>query len=861
MNIRILYSVFFLVFLLIAPATQAQIDQSMIQRARSMGISQSQINSFLSGQQTGTKINLNNLNNLNNLGGMNGLGGLNSNLMQHTYRDTSMRREFSIEELEAINPILLEKVISDLIDEQGSYYDVRGRSLYNSRSSLLNSVGTNKSAFGPQASELDYYLQQPRDYEIVIRDGKYIKRPLPVVFGREIFTNRNLTFAPNYNMATPSDYVLGAGDQLSLDIWGNAEMFETLKVTPDGFIVIKSVGPVNVAGLTVQEAQRRVQSKVAQVMAGADAKLTLGQMRTIRVNIAGEVLVPGTYTLPSLSTLFNAMYAAGGVNNIGSLRSVKVFRNSNLIADLDVYDYLLNGRYDTNIRLQDNDMIIVSPYDNFVTVHGKVKRERTYEMKKGETLGQLIDYAGGFRGDAYNDNIQVKRKTGRMYQLLTVERPDFAVFTMSDGDSVFVDRIITEYANRVIIRGAVWRPGEYEFSPQTATLSALINKAEGLKGSEFGSRGQIVRRKKDYTWEMIQFSPSRIVLGEEDIALMPEDSIYIPNILELREDYRVSIDGEVNRPSEFSYRDNMTIEDLILMSGGLKESASLARIEVARRIKDPASTTYSSRTAETFMFGIDENLSVDPAANRFVLNPFDQVFIRRSPAYSEQKSVTITGEVLYEGIYVLTTSGERISDIIYKTGGFTPEAYVRGASVRRRMTQDERAVVESKLLMADQANERDSLMLSALESMTVYPVGVDVEQALAHPSSPNNIILRDGDQIYVPKMNSIVKISGGVLYPNSVAYFGPRVKNYISQAGGYKDMARRRPYVIYMNGKVAATRGRFLSKRLPQVEPGCEVVVPLKQPRDKSGLATTMSILSSTTAMAAMIATIINATK
>lgn len=705
---------------------------------------------------------------------------------------------------------------------------------------------------------------QDPEFEVLWEDGKFVRRPIPKVFGREIFQNKNLTFAPNYNMATPPSYVLGAGDEIVVEVWGPSELYDKQKITPDGTINIQGVGPISLNGLTIAEAQKRIASKLSGVMGGANVKVSLGQIRSIKVNIAGEVMVPGTYTLPSLATVFNAIYSAGGVNKIGSLRAIKVFRDGKEVATLDVYDYLINGKYDTNIRIEDNDMIIVQPYDSYVAVTGKVKRPRIYEMKKGETLAKAFEYAGGFTGDAYNDNVNVKRKTGRQYSILTVEKPDFDAFAVADGDSVSVGRIFNEYANRLVITGAVWRPGNYELTDNTATLSKLIAKAEGLKGNEFASRGQVTRRKSDYTYEVIPFNVREAAAGVNDIPLMREDSVYIPNILELREEYVIGVRGEVNRPDTLPFRDGMTVEDAILRSGGLKESASYAKIEVARRIKDPNSTSYTNKTADLYTFNIDKDLSIAPEASRFVLQPFDEVYVRRSPGYSEQQRVAVTGEVLYGGEYVLATAGERISDVIKKAGGFTPEAYVKGVSVKRKLTGDELAQVESMLKMArDSRNTtgRDSMAFENLEVQDFYAVGVDVAAAIQNPGGNDDIILRDGDQILVPKYTGTVKISGAVNYPNSVAYDKKNVKSYIAQAGWYKQSARRRPFVIYMNGKVASTRMGFFSRRYPKVEPGCEIVVPQKMERNGRGLQNVMGMMTSTASLAAMVASVINLAK
>ena len=822
-------------------ASAQSVDPALLQKAQSMGLSASEIEALKNTQQAqqntlqapGTQ------NNFNRLG-----------------LDTTKRWNLTQQELDQINPSQLEKLISNKIDQEGQVKDIR-----NNQPGSPNLTQDISNFLDVQ--ELPYENPVPIEYEIVIKEGKYIKRALPQVFGREVFSSKNLTFAPNYNMPTPPNYVLGPEDEIIVEVWGASEMYVKQKITPEGTVTIQGVGPVSLVGLTMEEANKRMANQIAQIMEGAQVNVSLGQIRSIKVNIAGEVMVPGTYTLPSLATVFNAIYAAGGVNRIGSLRSIKVYRNSQQIADLDVYDYLVYGRYNTNIRLEDNDMIIVSPYENYVTMTGKIKRERVYELKKGETLKNAIEYAGGFMGDAYSENLNVLRKTGRQYSIQTVDQADFDSFVMYDGDSVVVDKIIADYANRLTITGAVWRPGDYQLSDKLSTLSQLIAKAEGLRGDEFASRGQITRRKPDFTYEIIPFNVRAAATGQEDITLQKEDSVYIPNILELREDYTIVVRGEVNHPDTLEYRDGMTIEDAIIRSGGLKESASYANIEVARRIKDPTSTTYTSRTADIYTFSITEDLAIAPEAHRFTLMPFDEIFIRRSPGYRAQQSVTIVGEVLYAGEYVLATAGERLSDVIQKAGGVTPEAYVRGASIKRLMTENEKVQVEAILRMTANSQGADSLSREALANSmdTIYPVGVDVENALNNPGCSDDIILRDGDRIFVPKYNSTVKISGGVLYPNTVTFDRDKLKDYISQAGGYTDQARRRPFVIYMNGKVAATRSGLFGKNYPKVEPGCEVVVPFKQKKNTNGLTSIMGMMSSTASLAAMVASIINLSK
>ncbi len=795
-------SILALAFLILAPSvTWGQISPEMIQKARQAGATDAQIQAALSG--------------------MNTTNNQSAQQNRTAISDTaSGRKELDSAMLAQVNP--------DVFQHRDS---ITGRQT---------------------------------EYEIVWENDKFVRRPIPLVFGQEMFQNKNLTFAPNYNMATPPSYVLGAGDEIVVEVWGPSEFEVKQRISPDGTINIQGIGLISLNGLTMAEAQNRIANKVSGVMGGANVKVSLGQIRSIKVNIAGEVMVPGTYTLPSLASVFNAIYSAGGVNRIGSLRAIKVYRDSKEIATLDVYDYLINGKYETNIRLEDNDMIIVQPYDSYVTVTGKVKRPRIYEMKKDETLGDLFKYAGGFTGDAYNDNVNVKRKTGRQYSILTVDNPDFAAFTVADGDSVIVDRIFDEFANRVVIRGAVWRPGDYELSERTNTLSKLIARAEGLKGNEFAHRGQITRLKSDYTYEIIPFDVREVATGAQDIELVREDSIYIPTILDLREAYTITIGGEVNRPDTLEYRDGMTVEDAILMAGGLKESASYAMVEVARRIKDPKSTSYTDKRAEIYTFSINDMLQISPEAERFVLHPFDEIYVRRSPGYSAQERVYISGEILFDGNYVLATAGERLSDVIKKAGGFTPEAYVKGASVKRRLTDDERIQVESLLKMTRESRTtsgRDSAAFENIEIPDYYPVGVDIVAALNNPGCSEDIVLRDGDQIFVPKYNGTVKISGAVNYPNSVVFTKSKLKEYISQAGGYKQVARRRPFVIYMNGQVASTRTGFFCKRYPKIEPGCQVIVPQKIIKEGRGMAGVMSMVTSTASLAAVVASLVNIAK
>ena len=699
------------------------------------------------------------------------------------------------------------------------------------------------------------------------------------VFGREIFSNKNLSFEPDLNVPTPKGYVLSAGDELLINVWGDSELNLKLKVSPEGTILIPNLGPVSVSGLTIETAESRIRQELGRIMStlsgdtdGANTfvSVSLSQIRSIKVNIVGEVVAPGTYTLPSFATLFNALYAAGGVNEIGSLRGIKVYRNSKEVAKLDVYDYLLNGKYNMNIRLEENDMVIVAPYDQLAVVRGKVKRNRIFEMKKGETLSQLLNMAGGFTGDAYKKDVRVKRKAGSRYQIATVTEDKYPTFAMMDGDSLLVDSVIPFYENRLTVTGAVWRPGEYELNGAVHTVRQLIDQAAGLKGDEFTGRAQITRLNPDFTTTVIAVDIRGILSGTSpDIELKPEDQLNIPSLFDLREPYTIKVSGAVNYiDTVLPYRNNLTVEDAIMMAGGLKESAATVNVEVARRIKDTKTYENTNRTAEVFNFALNDNLGLISTDGKksdrvFTLEPFDEVYVRFSPGYQEQQVVKVNGEITFSGDYVLAEKNSRLSDIIAKAGGITPDAYVKGASLKRLLTEDEMRRLETLLQLSANKQSRDSVALS-LENIKDYSVGIDLEKALANPGSAHDVVLRDGDELYIPQFQSTVKISGAVTYPNSVTYTnGMSVKSCLSQAGGYNDIARKYPIVIYMNGKVATTRKRFIFfKHYPKVEPGSEIVVPAKTQQDrKTSLAEILSITSSTTSMAAMITSIINTLK
>ena len=685
------------------------------------------------------------------------------------------------------------------------------------------------------------------------------------VFGREVFNSELLTFEPNLNIATPDNYVLGPGDEVIIDIWGDSKQTLRQSIAPDGTIIDPQIGPITLNGLTIQEANSRLKnaySRIYSTMNGEEPttfmKMSLGEIRSIRVNVMGEVVVPGTYTLPSLASLFHALYCAGGVNNIGSLRAVKVSRGGNPLAEVDIYDYLLKGKSGLDIRLEDGDVIIVPPYQNLVAVSGKVKRPLIYEMKEGEAMADLLDFAGGFTGDAYKEAVRVIRKSGREYQVFNVEKTGFAQFTLTDGDEIAVDSVLARFENRVEIRGAVYRAGMYALDGQVSTVRQLIEKAEGVRDDAFLNRAVLYRDMPNTMREAQSVDVKALLENRvEDIVLRKNDVLYIPSIYDLSEEQTIAVRGAVGNPGTFNYVEGMTLEDVIVQAGGLRESASVVKIDVARRIKNPKSMDVTNVLAENFTLTLKDGLVIDGNEN-FIIMPFDEIFVRNSPGYQVQQSVTVTGEVLFEGEYVLSEKGQRLSDLVKKAGGINPDAYVSGARLVRQMNEFERRRVESTLRFAQQGI-KDSIDVNSLDIGNDYYVGIDLRKALKNPGSEYDVVLRPGDRLIVPEYAGTVKISGGVMYPNVVVYEkGAGLKHYIAQGGGTLPRAKKnRAFIVYMNGTVA--KSKAFAKAKPA--PGCEIIVPVKPARRGTSLAEIMSLATSTTSIAALVTSILNNTK
>jgi protein involved in polysaccharide export with SLBB domain len=682
------------------------------------------------------------------------------------------------------------------------------------------------------------------------------------VFGRNIFTNDNLTFAPSTNLPTPEDYRLGPGDEVIIDIWGNNQATIRQTISPDGTINIPDIGLVSLNGMTIRQADSYMKRKLGQIYSvdGEDAKseikLTLGNIRTIQVNLMGEVAVPGTYYLSSLSNLYHALYRAGGVSDLGSLRDIQLVRKGKKVASVDVYDFIMNGKTPDNINLEEGDIIVVPAYARLVEVAGNVKRPMTYELRDGETVASLLDYAGGFSGNAYKENVRVVRQNGKEYQVYTVDAPDYASFVLEDGDELTVGQILDRYANRIEVKGAVYRPGIYQLGNGVSTVSQLIAKADGLKGDAFTNRALIHREREDLTLEVISVDVKGILNGTAaDIELQKNDVLYIPSIHDLSDIGDITVEGEVARPGAFVFADNTTLEDAIMMAGGLLESASTVKIDVTRRIKDASSTSQSENIAEVFTFSFKDGYVLDGEPG-FVLQPYDYIYVRRSPSYTEQISVEVRGEVVFPGTYNISRRTERLSDVITKAGGINQWAYVKGARLSRKMDEEEKARLQSTLEVMDSA--KDSIDVSTLATAERYYVGIEMEAALAKPGSDVDLVLREGDVLIVPQYNNTVKISGNVLYPNTVTYRPDMtVNDFVTMAGGYGFRSKKnKAYIIYMNGTVS--RARRYSKGV--VEPGCEIVVPKKRER-KGALQEVLGVATTASSLATMMATIGNLLK
>ena len=705
--------------------------------------------------------------------------------------------------------------------------DAQGNPLYSQ---------TNGFAMGA-AGEIEDIASRPNVYlpdsMSTMVNGKH-------VFGRDIFNKRMLTFEPNMNIATPANYVVGAGDRVIIDVYGASQKSEQFEVSPDGTITVDGFGPIHIAGLTVSAANEKIKQELGQRYKSSNIRMTVGQTRTISVNVMGEVTAPGTYTLSAFATVFHAIYMAGGVTGVGTLRSIKVYRGGRQLTVVDVYDYILNGKLAGNVRLADNDVIVVGPYDCLVDISGQVKRPLAYEMRKGESLATLLKYAGGFTSKAYKKGIQVNRVSGEQYSAYNVQEFDISSFKLMDGDSVTVDSILERYANTVQIKGAVFHPGMFDLGGTNNTVRSLIESAGGLTEDAFTAHAVLHRMKPDRVRKVLSVDIEGIMAGTiADMPLENEDVLFIPFRTETLNERTLTIHGEVQMPGIYEYAEDETVEDFILQAGGLTDAASTARVDVSRRISDPGATQASDEIANMYSFVVKNGMVVD-GDRSFTLEPYDEVYVRRSPAYQPQRNVLIEGEVLFPGNYALTTKNQRISELVKAAGGVTDQAYVRGARIERVMTEDEKFRNRQVLDLVRQKGQNAGLDMvmqdeeaadydinqarDSVENDTVrYSVGIELDKALANPGSDYDVTLKEGDRLIVPEYNGTVKINGNVMYPNTVAYSdGKKYKWYVNQAGGFGNRAKKsRTFVVYQNGTVSKAKKA-------RIEPGCEIIVPSK---------------------------------
>ena len=704
---------------------------------------------------------------------------------------------------------------------------------------------------------------------------EYEKNSKKKIFGHSLFQNEELTFEPAMNLATPQNYVLGPGDVLFIDVYGASQKSEEVTVSPDGYVVIEDFGPIQVSGLTVEQASARVRSQLGARYSSSKIRLSLGQTRTITVNVMGEVKTPGSYTLSAFATVFHALYMAGGPSEIGTLRNIKVYRNNRLVTTVDVYDYILNGKLSGNIRLADNDVITVGTYDCLVNVTGKVKRPMYYEMKRNESMKTLITYAGDFASDAYRKSVRVVRKEGSRYSVYNVGEFEQSSFRLTDGDSVSVDSVLKRYSNMVEVKGAVFRPGMYQIGGQINSVKSLLEQTDGVTEDAFTAHAVMHRMRPDRTLEVIPVDIEGIMNGMvSDIPLQNEDVLFVPTRQDVHEEQTITIHGEVQYPGVYMYAANETLEDFVLQAGGLKETASMVNVFVSRRIVNPKATTADSIIGQSFNFALKDGFVIDGEPG-FVLQPFDEVFVRKSPGYNAQQNVLVEGEVQFVGFYSLTKQSERLSDLVAKAGGVTNFAYVEGARLERKLNDAERMRYEESVKMQRMQNEQ-AMMEQALKSgrsvseiqagMTAsqeklqipdtYPVGIHLDKALANPGSDYDLVLREGDRLIVPSYTNTVKINGEVMYPNTVSYQeGKPVSYYINMAGGYSNKAKKRKtYIIYMNGDVAKVGCNT------KVRPGCEIVVPQKATH-RMTTAEIITVGTGIASIATMIATLANILK
>lgn len=734
----------------------------------------------------------------------------------------------------------------------------------------LFDADTTGRQFNDQGDTIYYWrekYQQIKDKEDFEKEQRRRK-----IFGTELFSNQNLTFEPNLRMATPPNYKIAAEDELIIDVYGYSEVQHTLKVSPDGYVRIPYLGPVFVNGLTMDEARTRITKQLSTIYGGiktgnTSVQVSLGNIRSIQVTLIGEITRPGTYTLPSLATVANALYVSGGPNENGSFRSIDVVRNGKTIATFDLYDFLLHGDLTNNVVLQDQDIVKVNPYKMRVELLGEVKRPAIFEAREKETLQQVLEFAGGYTDNSFRDVIRALRVTSKAREFVNIPADSVASFRLRSGDKFYIDSVVNRFTNRVTIAGAVFHPGEYALE-EKMTVGDLIKRADGVQEVAATARGVVRRLQEDFTPAFINFNVLDAIAGKSNLYLQREDSVVIFSKLAIREPYLVKIDGEINQPGYFSYGDSMQLEDLILMAGGLKDAASLKHVEISRRIRTGGSYDSADiRMAITNQFDINADLSQNSAAAGFALQPFDEVMVRRSPSYNQQANVLLDGEVVYPGNYAINSKQERISDVIRRAGGLRPEASAEGALLLRKTFSNEQdsTFLLSKLEVFNN-KVRDSIDVEktrATVERNQQLLGIQLDEILAHPGSKYDLLLEEGDVIRIPKKLQTVQLFGEVYFPKKVRFDNSfSFRSYVRGAGGFTSEAlRRRSYIVYANGEVKSTRKMLFFNSYPRVKPGAEIYVPAKPERKGMTAGAAAGLASAIASLALVVVTLINASK
>lgn len=731
------------------------------------------------------------------------------------------------------------------------------------------------------------------------------------IFGFSVFRNTQLSFSPNLNIPTPKNYVLGAGDQLMIDIYGASQFLYDVTINSEGLVFIPKVGPINISGLTVDAATNRISNALSNIYSGLRGSnpntfmsLRVGNIRSLQVSMVGEVFAPGNYTLSSFATVFNALYAAGGITADGSFREIRVYRNSKLVAEVDVYQFLVNGDQKSNIRLEEGDVILIPPVQTRVEIAGPLRRPGLFEVKSKETLEDLIKFAGGFTSNAYPNIGTVMRTTEKELKVENIDRSGFASFNPKDGDSFIFGELLERYENRVQISGALIRPGVFALEPGMG-VNDLIKRAEGLRDDAFMNRATLYRTRPDFSLEIVTVDIGAVVRGEApDIALQREDVLNIPSIYDLREEFYVLISGEVNRPGAFAFGDNMKVADLVLRAGGFKESATPSQIEIARRVKDDV----SGKLAEIFHIDISKDLKITGENSDMILMPFDHVIVRRSPGFQRERLVRVEGEVFYPGEYAIANANERISDLLKRAGGLNQFAYPKGASLIRRnefykfpsdnqvksenlsdlkrnsLKRQGRNTEAEKYLLeridgkiaergGDLSDQRggllvddfrrdvieeigsDSTVVKEIKVKTREMIGISLEEIIMNPGGPEDLFIQEGDVLSIPKLLQTVRMRGEVLFPTTARYQDRLgFKDYISRSGGFSDDARKkRSYVVYANGDVRRTSSLIGFKFYPKIEPGSEIIVPQKPKKDSIPVQAWIAIATSLATLALLV--------